>query len=250
MKSLIVPLLLFGLSTAVAQTAEQMFLEANTAYQQGKFREARGLYEKLRGEGYGGFALYYNLGNACYKSGDLPQAILNYERARRLSPGDDDLRHNLQLANLMLTDKIEPAPRLFILEWWDGAKTALSLDGMTGVALLLFALTMGGGSGMVLARTYRARRAWFLSALAAGALTLVSGAVLWARIVDLHNTDEAVVTAALTTIKNSPDPSSSDAFVLHAGVKIRITETVAAWVKIRLPDGKVGWMERDAAERI
>jgi SH3-like domain-containing protein len=102
----------------------------------------------------------------------------------------------------------------------------------------------------VLVQTYRARRAWFLAALAAGVLSLASGTVLWARITDLHRTDEAIVTAALTTIKNSPDVSSSDAFVLHSGVKVQITETVDAWMKIRLADGKVGWMERDAAERI
>jgi tetratricopeptide (TPR) repeat protein len=250
MKRLIVLFLTLQVRPATGQTVEQSFLQANQAYQQGKYREAQELYERIRGAGYGGVALYYNLGNAWYKTGSVPQAILNYERARRLAPGDDDVRHNLQLANMMLADKIEPAPRLFVLEWWDGVKAALSLDGMTIAVVLLFALTMGALSGMVLARSYRARRAWFVSALAGGFLVLGSGAVLWSRIGDVGRTDEAVITAGITTIKNSPEASSSDAFVLHAGVKVQITEIVEKWLKIRLPDGKVGWMESEAAERI
>jgi hypothetical protein len=248
-RSILILLVLFAVPAA-GQTADQMFQQANQAYQQGKFREALESYQKLHAAGYGGVALYYNLGNAFYKTGDAPHAILYYERAHRLAPGDDDLRHNLQLANLMLTDKIEPAPRLFLLDWWDGLKAALSLDGMTIMVFLLFTATMGGASGVVLARSYRARRTWFLSAVVGGVLTIAGGTVLWTKIGDLHRTDEAVVMAGITTLKNSPDAASSDAFVLHAGVKVQITDAVGTWVKIRLVDGKVGWMEKDAAEVI
>jgi tetratricopeptide (TPR) repeat protein len=243
-------LLLLPAMPAAGQTAEQMFRQGNQEYQQGKFREALEAYRKVHDAGYGGPALYYNLGNALYKTGDVPHAILFYERARRLMPGDDDLRHNLQLANLMLTDKIEPAPRLFLSDWWDGLKAAFSLDGMTLAVLLLFAVTMGGWSGMVLAGSYSARRTWFISAVAGGLLTVASVAVLWARIGDLHRIDEAIITVQITTIKNSPDAASSDAFVLHSGVKVQITDAVEKWLKIRLVDGKVGWMEKDAAELI
>jgi tetratricopeptide (TPR) repeat protein len=250
MKRLLLLIVLLRVVPAPGQTADQMFVQANQGYQQGRYRDALALYLKLYDGGYGGATLLYNLGNACYKVGDVPHAILFYERARRLAPADDDLRHNLQLANLMLADRIEPAPRLFLVEWWDGVKASMSLDGMTLGVVLLFAVAMGGLSGMVLAATYRARRLWFLSALAGGVFTIVAAGLLWSRVEDLHRTDEAIVTEAITTIKNSPDAASSDAFVLHAGVKVQITDAVAGWMKIRIADGKVGWMEGKAAERI
>lgn len=250
MKRFLFLILISQVMPAAGQTADQLFVQANQAYQQGKYREALETYERLRVGGYGGVALYYNLGNALYKTGDVAHAILLYERARRLAPDDDDLRYNLQLANLMLTDRIEPAPRLFLLDWWDGVKAALSLNGMTIALVVLFTITMGSLSGMMLVRSYRARRAWFLSALAGGILVLSVGGVLWAKIADLHRMDEAIITVSITTIKNSPDAASSDAFVLHAGVKVQITDAVESWWKIRLVDGKVGWMEKGAAELI
>lgn len=250
MRGVLLLLIMMHATHVAGQTVDQLFQQGNQAYQQGKYREALEAYEKIRAAGYGGAVLQYNLGNAFYKTGDIAHAVLSYERARRLAPDDDDLRHNLQLAGLMLTDRIEPAPRLFILDWWEGLKAALSLNGMTIGVFLLFTLTMGGFSGMLLARSYRARRAWFFGAMAGGALVLASGAVLWAKIADLHRQDEAVVMAGITTVKNSPDTSSSDAFVLHAGVRVQITEAVEGWVKIRLADGKVGWMEKGAVEVI
>jgi SH3-like domain-containing protein len=70
------------------------------------------------------------------------------------------------------------------------------------------------------------------------------------KINEVERKDTAVVIAKITTVKNSPDDKSSDAFVLHCGVKVHITDSVNDWMKVRLADGKVGWMEKDAAEVI
>ena len=107
-----------------AQSPEQSFDQANLLYQQNKFGEARDAYEAIVHEGFVSGELYYNLGNAYYKTGDLGKAILNFERALRFMPNDDDLKHNLQLANLMIVDRIEPTPRLFLWDDWDGVKSA------------------------------------------------------------------------------------------------------------------------------
>jgi hypothetical protein len=74
--------------------------------------------------------------------------------------------------------------------------------------------------------------------------------VLVARIGDVTRTDEAVVMAQIVTVKNSPDPKSSDAFVLHGGVKVRLIDRVGSWSKVRLADGKVGWLEAASVEVI
>ncbi|MEK9136098.1 MAG: tetratricopeptide repeat protein [Bacteroidota bacterium] len=235
---------------AFAQTPEQVFDQANHLYQQNKFAEARVAYESVVRNGFVSGELYYNLGNAYYKTGDVGKAILNYERALRLVPNDDDLKHNLQLANLMLTDKIEATPRLFVWDYWDSIKAAFSLNALTWISYGVFVLLIGSICVVVLARTYQLRRLGLFGGSISTVALLLFVVLLVGKIGEVNRTDAAVVTAKITTVKNSPDAKSTDAFVLHSGVKVTITDSVNEWVKIRLADGKVGWMEKSDAEVI
>lgn len=246
----VIGLLLCGVTAVLAQSPQQVFEQANQLYQQEKFAEARKAYESLVRNGYVGGELFYNLGNAYYRSGDVARAVLYYERALRLMPNDDDLRHNLLLANLMIADKIEPTPRLFVWDYWDSIKHAMSLQGITWLAYVFFVLAIGAGVVVILSRTYRIRRVAFSTGIAIGLFFIFLLAVIVARVSDLSRKDTAIVTVSITTVKNSPDEKGSDAFVLHGGVKVQITDRLKEWFKIRLADGKVGWMESSAAESI
>ena len=239
-----------AIAVARAQTPEQLFAEANQLYQQGKFPEARASYERILSSGYAAGELSYNLGNACYKEGDIPHAILNYERALRRISGDDDVRHNLQIANLMIIDKIEPTPRIFIWEYWDGVKSWFTMTGVTLVAYAWFVLFAASLAVVALARTYALRKIAFLTAAGTFVVCLFFTVVLFDKKSDLVRSDLAIVVSQIVTVKNSPDPMSSDAFVLHGGVKVQITDRFTTWMKIRLADGKVGWMDGGAAEVI
>jgi DMSO reductase anchor subunit len=139
---------------------------------------------------------------------------------------------------------------LFLWDWWEGFTGAFSLGGITWLSYALYVLLLGGIAGFLLAQTYGMRKASLATVLTAGILLVIAGTVLAAKVGELHRSDEAVVTVAITTAKNSPDVKSSDAFVLHAGVKVRITDRVHGWINIRLADGKVGWVEEKAAELI
>jgi len=247
---LLISVLVGAALSAQAQDPQQVFEQANQLYQQGKFAEAGEAYESLVNNGYASGVLYYNLGNAYYKVGNIAKAVLFYERALKLMPNDEDLRYNLQLANSVIIDKIEPAPRLFIWQYRDGMKQMLSLHGLTWLAYLVFVLTIGAWAGLILARTYRFRRIALIAGSVSGLVFALVLVVFFGRLSDLGSKDSAIVTAQITTVKNSPDPKSSDAFVLHAGVKVQITDQLSDWVKIRLADGKVGWMERSAAETL
>jgi len=249
-----------GLSTAIlillaglyagAQTPEQLFQQGNSYYQQSNFGAAIERYESILKTGLTSGELYFNLGNAYYKQGNMGNAILCYERALRLLPTDDDLRHNLQLANLLIVDRIEETPRLFIWDTWDSIKGWFSLTGITWTAYVLLLFAAGAVVTVVLARSYALRKVGMITTLVIGVFLVASVVILIDKAREAERTDEAIVLAPITTIKNSPDAKSSDAFVLHAGVKVRITDSVNEWVKIRLADGKVGWMERNAAEEI
>jgi tetratricopeptide (TPR) repeat protein len=239
-----------AIAVARAQTPEQLFADANQLYQQGKFPEARASYERILSSGYAAEELSYNLGNACYKEGDIPHAILNYERALRRISGDDDVRHNLQIANLMIIDKIEPTPRIFIWEYWDGVKNWFTMTGVTLVVYAWFVLFAASLAVVALARTYALRKIAFLTAAGTFVVCLFFTVVLFDKKSDLVRSDLAIVVSQIVTVKNSPDPMSSDAFVLHGGVKVQITDRFTTWMKIRLADGKVGWMDGGAAEVI
>lgn len=236
--------------TLYAQRPEEVYARANDLYQEEKFAQARDLYETLLRSGYGGGELYYNLGNAYYRSGNIARAILYYERALREMPTDDDLRHNLQIANLMITDKIEPAPRLFVWDYWDGIKGAFSIESITWVSYVLFVSVVAALIVMMVARTYRVRKMALLGGIMGGVLLLVAVTIFAARIAELKSENTAIIIAEIVTAKNSPDAQSSDAFVLHSGVKVEIVDRLNEWVKLRLADGKVGWAESTAAEVI
>jgi hypothetical protein len=233
-----------------AQTPEQRFEQGNEAYQQGKTNEAVEIYESILQNGYVSGPLYYNLGNAYYRAGNIPRAILNYERAMRLMPNDDDLRHNLQLANMMITDKIEPTPRLFLWDYFDAFKNAFTLETVTWLAYAGFVLVVGCICLIILGRTYLVRKLALWGSVVS-ALFLVTFLILFVvKVDDVGRMNEAVVTSNIVTVKNSPDEKSSDAFVLHGGVKVQIVDQLSTWVKVRLADGKVGWMEAKETERI
>lgn len=250
MKPAIVMVLMLSAAALHAETAEQAFDQANQLYQQGKFTDAIEKYEAILQSGLVSAELYYNLGNAYYKTGNIGKAILNYERALRLQPNDDDILHNLQLANLMLMDRIEPTPRLFIWDWWEGIKGAFSLSGITWIAYVIFLLVLGSIATVLLAGTYALRRVGFAAALGGAVLLGIALVIFFGKLDDVQRSDLAIVTANITTIKNSPDPKSTDAFVLHSGVKVLVTDRVNEWLKIRLADGKVGWIERNGCEVI
>ncbi|HTO93958.1 MAG TPA: tetratricopeptide repeat protein [Bacteroidota bacterium] len=243
-------LLILLAAPAYAESPQAMLAAADQLYQQGKFAEAREAYGAILSGGYESATLYYNLGNACYKSGAIPSAIVNYERARRLAPGDDDLRHNLQIANMMLTDRIEPAPRLFVWDYWDGIRNNFSFTSLVALVYLLYALVAVCASSFLLARTYRLRKISLLSGAGVFVVLLFFIVVLIARMEDITRTDEAVVMSPIVTVKNSPDPKSSDAFVLHGGVKLLLIDRVGDWSKVRIADGKVGWLEATAVQVI
>jgi tetratricopeptide (TPR) repeat protein len=157
-----------------AQTPESLFLRGNALYQQGKYAEAREAYQEILKAGYVGGEVFFNLGNAYYKEGDIARAILNYERARRFIPGDDDLLHNLQLANLQIADRIEPAPRLFISDFWDGVRQSISLDAATWLTFVLYLLLISCVGLFVVSRRYARRKLALLAGAASPARSTIS----------------------------------------------------------------------------
>ncbi len=237
-------------SLKAADEVAVQFEQANQQYRAANFQRAADLYEQIVKNGYESTALYYNLGNAYFKLENWPGAILNYERAKKLSPRDEDVLYNLRLANLRITDKIDPVPQLFYVQWWNAFLHLFSPEGWAVAMIVGLWCTVMLGAVMVLARSGLLQRACFLGALVMFLVSLSSAVALFRNVQEEQNETYAIVFSPSIPVKSAPDASSVDLFVLHDGVKVEFMDSVGEWKKIRLADGKLGWIQLTAVQPI
>lgn len=235
-----------------SQTEEltSVFEDANRLYLEQKFDAAISRYESIISNGYVNGEVYFNLGNAYYKSGKLQHAILNYERARKFIPNDDDLEFNLQLVNLQLTDKIEAIPELFIYRWADSLLTIFTRETMVWMLYFFFMLSLLSFSYFLFAESYEGRRYSLMSGVICSVLLVIGIANFMIQSYRESDSQFAVVMTDVANIKSAPDSKGNDLFVLHRGLKVQVLDNVNKWFKIRLADGKVGWIPEKEIESI
>lgn len=224
--------------------------DADSAYVNGNYQEAIKVYESLLKQGESA-ELYYNLGNAYYRTENITRAVLNYERALLLSPGDGDIRFNLQIARSKTIDKIVPESEMFFVTWYRSLVNMMSVDGWGRLALVSLALVI------VLFLVYLfSARVWLqeVGFFGGGALLLVfvlSNFFAWQQRQQLLNRESAIVVAPSVTVKSTPAQNGTDLFILHEGTKVVITDgSMKSWREIRLADGKKGWIESKKIELI
>ena len=234
---------------AVAQV--EFYQEGNRLYQEGDFEEALASYLGLVEAGFESGEVYYNIGNAYFKLGDLAQAILYYERARRLLPGDEDVQANLDLAHSLTVDEIEPLSRFWLfaaVTWWIDllprtlliAVVAASYLVGTGVVLLL--ILKRGAPVAVWGRRI---------ALTSGVVFLLFGLNLAVREFEVGRAQEAIVLQPEVDVKSAPlDDETLTVFTVHEGTKVRIDRLSEEWAEVVLEDGRVGWVPVEVLETI
>lgn len=242
--------LFFAAFPLIADEAPQTFEEGNRLYLQAKYAEAIAQYEKVVERGDESGELYFNLGNAYYKSGKIQKAILNYERAKQLLPGDEDIQFNLQLANLQVTDKIDAVPKLFIYRWFDSLITMFSLTTMGWIVYIFFLLTLAAFAYFLYAPTYLQKRVSMFVGFVFSMALILTMIGFGVQSYKESNTEFAIVMSDAANIKSAPDSKGNDLFVLHKGLKLQVLDSVNHWRKIRLADGKVGWIPENDCEII
>ncbi|HTK83434.1 MAG TPA: SH3 domain-containing protein [Bacteroidota bacterium] len=234
--------LLFLVNQAFAQEASLQLNQANQLYRESQYEKAIALYEQIASNGYEDGALYYNLGNAYYKLKNIPAAILNFERAKRLAPHDDDILYNLRLANIRVTDKIEPVPRLFIIEWWNSFIGTFSTGIWAVVAIVALWCAALGAILFRISKSTLGQRVGFLVCALCIIVSIIGYIGVGQQYRKEYIDQAGIIFSPTVAVKSSPDAQSTDLFVLHEGVRVDVLDTVGDWKKIRLADGKVGWM--------
>ena len=242
MKYCILLFLLFSVQSLFGQEEMLQFEQANKLYRDGEYEKAAALYEQVVNNGYEHASLYYNLGNAYFKLKNIPAAILNYERAKRLAPHDEDISYNLRLANIRVIDKIEPIPQLFFIDWWHSLMGAFSSSVWGVIAIIMLWCTAGAGIVVRIVKSAFIQRLCFGLSLVCLLLSAGGFAGAAQQYQHEHNDRTAIIFSQSVSIKSSPDAQSTDLFVLHEGVKVDLLDAVSEWRKIRLADGKIGWL--------
>lgn len=219
---------------------------ANQLYQEGKFDSASVKYEDILKQDLVAPEVYYNLGNCYFKMNNTTRAILNYERALRLAPNDDDIAFNLQLAYYQTIDKVEIMPKLFIWRWWDNLRNLFSFDGWAYLGIVLLLVTLGFFVAFKVSRDIAFRKWMFYPGFIAAILMVL--ALLAAEHQYTINVQgkEAIIFTPTLTLKSSPDKGGKDLVVVHEGLKVFILDNIGNWSKVRLSNGTVGWVENNS----
>jgi len=250
---LIISSIILTLTNSLTINASQIYdtmEKGNTFYRDGEYEQAIEEYNKLVDEGYLGTSLFYNLGNSYYRIGNIGLAILFYERALKLSPSDEDIKHNLNFAHLSTVDRIQPLPTFFLFEWWEGILGSFTENGWAYIVFIFYLLVIFLAAIYFFVRSINQQKLILFSGLAALLILAISISLLIVKINREATVKSGVIIEQFVTVKSSPDPKSTDAFVIHEGLKVNLEDELDEWVKVRLADGKVGWIENNYVEQI
>jgi len=244
-----VTLFLCLLTMSVSGTAATK-QEADAAYLNGAYQKAIQLYEAVLASGVSA-EVYYNLGNAYYRTEQLTLAILNYERALQLSPGDADIRHNLQVAQSKTVDKITPESEMFFITWYHALVNVLTANQWAYLAIISLALAIILALIYLFAGKILLRKCGFFGGAAMVILFLLANVFAWQQQRTQIHRDSAVVMSPQAPVKNTPASNGKDIFVLHEGTTVTVTDTTMTdWKEVHLSDGRKGWMKTADIEMI
>lgn len=194
--------------------------------------------------------LYYNLGCAYFKNGDIAQSILNFERAYRIAPSDGDIKFNLKMANNQIVDKMDPLPKLFLARWADSASHWFSLLGWNLVNVIIFTVFAVGMFYFLRGKSLAFRKGSFIVSMVFLLLFIFAQIFAWRLYGFMSEQKEGILMSEVVTVKSSPDHSAKDLVVVHSGLKVIRLQELGGFSEVKLPDGTIGWIPNSSYEII
>ena len=231
-------------------SAEELWSSANEAYNNAEYATALERYNAILDRGLHSAALYYNLANTYFKTEQLGSAILYYNRALRIAPADEDIRHNLEYAEQMTKDSIEEIPEFILTTWVRAVRGALSSTAWSVISLILLAAALAMALFYLLAQRLTLRKIGFYTMVITALLFILTSLFAWSEREMIVNSKEAIIMSSAVSIKSSPDRAATELFVLHEGTKVSIGHEIAGWAEVRISDGRKGWVEQSRIEKI
>lgn len=249
MKTLIATILIL-LTTFSAYSQDSLLIRANQQYAEGKYEQAIDLYQQILKSNMESAEVYYNLGNAFYKTGQYTLSIINYERAKLLAPNDDDIDFNLEIANQHVVDAITPLPKVFFIRWWHNLINKFSADGWAKISLFSFVLTLILAGFFFFTTSGSIKRSSFWTGIFVLAISILSYNFAARQEKRMTEHRFAIITQSSVTVKSSPSEGGTNLFLIHEGLKVEILDQLGTWNNIRLADGNQGWLPDNSMEKI
>ena len=238
-------------ANAADSFVDSLFRAANAAYTDGLWADAADAYSAIEDMGLESPALYCNLGNAYYKTGDVAKAILYYERALKADPSYSDARYNRTVVSDFVQDRIEPVPEFILKTWVRDLCYALDSDTWAATGLVFLFLTVAALLVLFLSSSLSLRRTGFFTAIVFFLLMAMSLSFAFWQKADYSRKDGAIIMTPVVSVKSSPSSeTSTDLFILHEGTKVLVLDEVGEWRNIELADGRQGWMKSEDMEVI
>lgn len=224
--------------------------KANEMYKKGEYEKAIQAYEFVLDTHLEAPEIYFNLGNAYYKTGEISSAILNFERALLFSPNDKDIQYNLDLARKHVLDKFEVLPEIFIKRWFSGIRNSFSADMWSYFSILFFLLALTFACFYLYSNKSGLKKLGFFLAFFAFAISIMTYSFASKKTDEINIRMHAIIVSPSVTIKGSPDKSGTELFLLHEGTKVKVIGELQDWRNILLSDGNEGWLKKEDIEMI
>lgn len=237
-------------NTEADTSAQGLMVMGNESYQKENYSLAIDYYQQIIDYGYESAALYYNLGNSYYKNGNNAQALLWYERAQRLAPGDEDIHHNIVYVNQKITDKIDPIPQSIIVRWWNNLAKKCNEKQWSILSIICCGILVASIIVFLFSKRKGLRIGGF-NLLWCSAIVLVFSIIFASKEKkSMEAQNEAIVMDLVVEAKNEPNVTGKTLFVIHEGLKVEITSEMNGWIEIKIPNGEKGWIMENMVEVI
>jgi len=230
--------------------ADSLFKNANNLYQEGYYEPALESFQSIISSGKESADLYYNMGNAAYRSNSIGHAILYYEKALKLEPKHEDARHNLDYVSRYRLDTFEEVPILFLGSWIKSFVRMFPEQTWSILTLIFFIFILFGLLFFLFSQRVYIRKAGFISGLVALLLFVLSLSSALSRYRDIVSPNAGIILTPSVLVRSSPSESGTELFILHEGTKIEVNEEVSGWQNIKVLDGREGWIESGDFESI
>ena len=243
--------LLFVFASVLAYGQETTKAQADSAYINNDYANAVYLYEDILANQGESADIYYNLGNSYYKMDNIAKAILNYEKALMLNPGNGDIRFNLELAQSKTVDKVTPMSEVFLVTWMKSLSNTMSEQGWSKLAIASFILTLLGLVLYFFSKKIAMKKIGFISALCLMLVCILANVFASSQKSKAQSHSSAIIMEPSVTVKSTPNEGGTELFILHEGRKVMIKDnTMREWKEIQLEDGNAGWVPASVIEII
>lgn len=233
---------LISMNSFSQENNTQLWEKANAFYTTEEYQQALTIYKQITASGEESAKLYFNLGNAYYKTGDVNNAILNYERAKVLAPHDEDIQFNLDIVNQFVVTKIEELPQPFFLRWKKSVTDKYPADTWAGISIgtfILFLILLGL---FIFNRSATIKRMVFWLGIIIVVISGFTFSFAHQQKKEIEAKNQAIVFSPRVTVKSAPRENATDLFLIYEGLKLEVTDSLNTWTEIKLADGNEGWL--------